>query len=133
MQGKPNSLKIYNSVLANMALGTFTPAQLLEEFEVVVTKEKNTFLSYMTNALAKVSNGSKARQYHATSSALHHGLSRYGHHFHAHLGNMMKLTNFDKERKKHLDNAGILARSSQCCSSAHSTSLLSWAFGCLFA
>ena len=96
-------------------LGTMTPDQQLDEFSGIVDKEKNSFLGFMLAALAKISNFSKARQYHCTSSALHHGLSRFGHHFQVHLGNMMKLTNFDTERKAHLQKAAALARFFSVC------------------
>jgi hypothetical protein len=110
MHGKQVSLAKYDAICGAQEVGHSTWAEQEEAFNVIVRKEKHTFLGFMLSSLAKVSNYSKARQYHCTSSALHHGLSRYGHHFQAHLGNMMKLTNFDKERAKHLVKAEELAR-----------------------
>ena len=106
MHGKQVSLLKFDQICT----GVFDHDQQLREFNVIVMKEKHTFLGFMLGSMAKISNHSKARQYHCTSSALHHGLSRYGHHFQACLGNMMKLTNFDKERRKHLVVAEDLAR-----------------------
>ena len=115
MHGKPVSLQKYDAIVDAQAHGRATWAAQEPSFRVIVEKEKHTFLGFMLSALAKVSNFSKSRQYHCTSSALHHGLSRYGHHFQAHLGNMMKLTNFDKERAKHIAKAAELARCASVC------------------
>ena len=110
MQGRQVSVQKFAEIQEGAARGTMTPVRQLDEFSGIVEKEKSSFLGFMLSALAKISNFSKARQYHCTSSALHHGLSRYGHHFQAHLGNMMKISNFDRERRIHLQKAEELAR-----------------------
>jgi hypothetical protein len=110
MHGKQVSLPKYDAICDGKALGTWTWAERVAEFNVIGRKDKHTFLGFMLSPVAKVSIFCKARQNHCTSSALHHRLSRCAHQFQAHLGNMMKLTNFDKERNEHLVKAEELAR-----------------------
>ena len=95
MHGKKVSLQKYDAICAGEAVGTWTWAEWEAEFNVIFRQDKRTFLGFMLSPLPKVSNFSKARKMHCTSSALHHGLSVQGHQFQAHLGKMMKLTNFD--------------------------------------
>ena len=62
MHGKQVSLLKFDQICT----GVFDHDQQLREFDVIVMKEKHTFLGFMLGSLAKISNHSKARQYHCT-------------------------------------------------------------------
>ena len=61
MEGKPVSLQKYEDICVGADMGTWSWAQQIFEFNVIVLKEKHTFLGFMLATLAKISNYSKAR------------------------------------------------------------------------
>ena len=98
MAGKKSSVAKYKTICDAAEAGSMSVAQ---QFSIFVQDKKNSFLGHMLATLAKVCVESRARQYHATSSALHLGLSRFGHNLQAQLGNMIPLSEFDEEQQKH--------------------------------